>query len=173
MLAHDSDWSNIASMTGDSSWAPSNMTKYWQTVESNRYLPSSVVGHGYTGWLTTSVTSLTLVLQDSKFLALVASAITASGGKGLLGTLLSTVTSVVSALVLDLNAPGQNSIEGLYQVPLAMKDGVRSSPRDFILNTATATNADGSRKYFLDIKLNTLVRETLKTPHTHKQLLVY
>ncbi|KAI1124428.1 choline dehydrogenase [Nemania abortiva] len=33
----------------------------------------------------------------------------------------------------------------------------RSSPRDYVYNTATAKNADGSRKYKLDVALHTLV----------------
>ncbi len=33
----------------------------------------------------------------------------------------------------------------------------RSSPRDYVYNTATAKNADGSKKYPLDVALHTLV----------------
>jgi len=36
-------------------------------------------------------------------------------------------------------------------------DYVRSSPRDFVLQVAGATNKDGSKKYKLDVALNTLV----------------
>ena len=89
-------------------------------------------------------------------LNLVLSAASASG-TGLLGTALSTITELGALLTLDINAPGQTSQPGLYQVPIAMKDGVRASPRDLILNTANALNPDGSRKYHLDIKLDTLV----------------
>lgn len=43
-------------------------------------------------------------------------------------------------------------------MPIAVtQEGVRTGPRDFILKVANATNADGSRKYHLDISLNTLV----------------
>ncbi|OHW99271.1 choline dehydrogenase [Colletotrichum incanum] len=154
--AHDSDWSKIASLTGDDSWSPTNMRSYFQKLEKNMYLPSSIIGHGYSGWLGTSLTSLSLVVEDQKLLSLIISAASAMG-KSLLGLLLNTVTGLGQVLLRDINAPGQTSKTGLYQVPLAMTDSIRGGPRDLILNTANAVNSDGSRKYHLDIKLDTLV----------------
>ncbi|KAG4268332.1 choline dehydrogenase, partial [Fusarium proliferatum] len=156
IAAHDSDWSYIASLTGDDSWNPDNMRSYFEKIEKNMYLPSSIIGHGFSGWLGTSLTSLSLVVEDQKLLSLIISAASAMG-KGLLGFVLSTVAGLGQVLLRDLNAPGQTSKTGLYQVPLSMTDNVRGGPRDFILNTAKAVNKDGSRKYHLDIKLNTLV----------------
>lgn len=154
--AHDSDWENIATITNDSSWAAGNMRSYFQGIEKNEYLPSSIIGHGFSGWLVTSLTSLSLVIEDFKLLSLIISAATALG-KGLITSLLTTVAGLGQILTADINAPGAASIPGLYQVPLSMKDNVRGGPRDFILDTANAVNEDGSRKYHLDIKLNTLV----------------
>ncbi|KAF6829344.1 choline dehydrogenase [Colletotrichum plurivorum] len=156
IYAHDSDWSNVASITGDDSWSPDTMRSYFQKIEKNMYLPSSLVGHGFSGWLGLSLTSLSLVVEDQKLLSMILSAATAMG-KGLLGGLLNTVAGLGQVLLRDINAPGQTSKTGLYQVPLAMTDSVRGGPRDLILNTANAVNSDGSRKYHLDIKLNTLV----------------
>ncbi|KAG7100796.1 GMC oxidoreductase family protein Mala s like [Verticillium longisporum] len=51
----------------------------------------------------------------------------------------------------------KHAAEGLYQVPITVKDGIRVGPREFVLDTANAKNSDGSRKYHLDIKMNTLV----------------
>ncbi|WQF77474.1 Putative glucose-methanol-choline oxidoreductase, FAD/NAD(P)-binding domain superfamily [Colletotrichum destructivum] len=154
--AHDSDWSKIAALTGDDSWAPDNMRSYFQKLERNMYLPSSIVGHGYSGWLGTSLTSLSLVVEDQKLLSLIVAAASAMG-KSLLGLLLNTVAGLGQVLLRDINAPGQTSETGLYQVPLAMTDSIRGGPRDLILDTANAVNSDGSRKYHLDIKLDTLV----------------
>ncbi|SPJ80035.1 related to glucose dehydrogenase [Fusarium torulosum] len=156
IAAHDSDWANIAALTGDDSWNPKNMQSYFKKLEKNMYLPSSIVGHGFKGWLGTSLTSLTLVVEDLKFLSLVVSAASATGKK-LVGFVLGTVTGLSQVLLRDINAPGQTSKTGLYQVPLSMVDSVRGGPRDFILDTANAVNKDGTRKYHLDIKLNTLV----------------
>jgi choline dehydrogenase len=153
---HESDWKNIMAVTGDTSWAPANMRKYFQRLERNGYLPSSIVGHGYSGWLGTSLTSLALVIEDQKLLSHVVSAATAMG-KGLLGLLVETVVGLGQVLLRDINAPGQPEKEGLYQVPLAMWDSTRNGPRNFVLDTANAVNTDGSRKYKLDVRLNTLV----------------
>lgn len=155
--AHDSDWEKIATLTGDSSWSASNMQAYFKSIEKNEYLPSSMVGHGFNGWLVTSLTSLSLAVSDRKLLSLIISAATAMG-KNWLQSLFTTVTGLGQILTADINAPGQASKTGLYQVPLSMNDSVRGGPRDFILETANALNADGSRRYYLDIKLNTLVR---------------
>jgi choline dehydrogenase len=132
------------------------MRTYFEKLERNSYLPSSIVGHGYNGWLGTALTDLSLVIEDQKLLSLIVSAATAMG-KSLLGLLLNTVVGLGQVLVRDLNAPGQVEKTGLYQVPLAMADSTRDGPRNFVLDTANATNSDGSRKYHLDIRLNTLV----------------
>ncbi|KAI1815455.1 hypothetical protein GGS20DRAFT_330227 [Poronia punctata] len=156
----DQDWDNIAELTGDETWASKHMRKHFQKIEKNRYLPTSIVGHGYNGWLTTSTTYLGLVVQDFKFLNLVLSGASAAG-KGLLTGLISTVTGLANVLAIDINAPGQLGRPGYYRVPIAMKDGVRASPRERILDVANAVNEDGSRKYHLDIKLHTLVTKVL------------
>lgn len=153
---HASDFDNLVDITGDSSWSPNNMRTYFEKLERNGYLPSSVVGHGYTGWLGTALTDLSLVVEDQKLLSLIIAAATAMG-KSLLGLLVSTVAGLGQVLLRDLNAPGQVEQTGLYQVPLAMAASTRNGPRNFVLDTANATNPDGSRKYHLDIRLNTLV----------------
>jgi choline dehydrogenase len=156
ILPFDKDWSDMATLTGDSSWSPHNMKKYFTTLERNRYLPSSIVGHGYTGWLGTALTSLSLVVEDQKLLSLIVAAGSAMG-KGLLGFLVNTVVGLGQILLRDLNAPGQVEKEGLYQVPLSMADNTRNGARNFVLDTMNATNSDGSRKYHLDVRLHTLV----------------
>ncbi|GJC78656.1 oxygen-dependent choline dehydrogenase [Colletotrichum liriopes] len=88
------DWSYIASVTGDDSWAPEKMDKYFEKLEAARYLPSSVVGHGLNGWLQTRVTPVTLIAEDLKVASLVLAAASAMG-KGLIGKLLDTVTGLL------------------------------------------------------------------------------
>jgi choline dehydrogenase len=75
----ESDWEYIQSITGDDSWSPSNMRTYFQKLERNEYLPSSIVGHGFNGWLHTSLTPLTLIVEDQKLLSLVVGAAAAMG----------------------------------------------------------------------------------------------
>ena len=75
----ESDFDNIASITGNSSWSAQTMRQYFVRLERNQYLPSSVVGHGYSGWLHITVTALTLVAEDLKLASLVVAAATALG----------------------------------------------------------------------------------------------
>lgn len=75
----DDDWSYIQDITGDSSWAPKKMRKYFRKLERCRYLPSSIIGHGFSGWLTTSLTSLHLVVEDQKLLSLILAGASAMG----------------------------------------------------------------------------------------------
>ncbi|KAL1969852.1 hypothetical protein VTN77DRAFT_7361 [Rasamsonia byssochlamydoides] len=154
----DSDWQQIADITGDDSWNPDNMRTYFERLEKNRYLPSSIVGHGYNGWLETSLTSLGLVVEDQKLLSLIISACTAAG-KSLVGAVLNTVTGLAGVLGRDLNSPTRGTQTGPYQVPIAVTvpEEKRTGPRDFLMSTINAVNPDGSRKYHLDIQLNTLV----------------
>ncbi|KAJ5345721.1 CAZyme family AA3 [Penicillium brevicompactum] len=157
---YENDWENLAGLTGNDSWSATNMRQYFERLERNRYLPSSLVGHGFEGWLTTSLTDLRLVIEDQKLLSLILAAATAAG-QGLLGKLINTVTGLADVLLRDLNNPlsTRDYDEGPYQVPLAVDvpEYKRTGPRDFLIKTANAVNPDGSRKYHLDIQLNTLV----------------
>ncbi|KAK9769585.1 putative GMC oxidoreductase [Seiridium cardinale] len=155
----DKDWDDIASLTGDSSWSASNMLQYFERLEACRYLPDSVVGHGFTGWLQTRLTPVILIAEDLKVASLVVAAATAMG-KGLLGALTATVTGLAEILTLDVNTPASSRDDGelIYQIPMSVtEDYARSGPRDFVISVANATNSDGSKKYKLDIALNTLV----------------
>lgn len=66
-----------------------------------------------------------------------------------------------SILFQDINAvdPERDQKKIFAQLPMHM-DNLhyrRSSPRDYVYDTVTAKNADGSKKYKLDVALNTLV----------------
>ncbi|KAF9478102.1 putative choline dehydrogenase [Pholiota conissans] len=161
----ESDWDNIANITGDDSWSAANMRQFWVKLENNQYLvPGTAPGHGFGGWLDISLTDLRLVLKDTKVLSLVQGAASALG-MGLLGSLLTTVEGLAQVLTLDLNSdtPSRDTTTGLYQVPISVSTGpkTRSSQRNLILNTANALNADGSKTFKLDIQLNTLVTRVI------------
>ncbi|KAF5868609.1 putative choline dehydrogenase protein [Botrytis fragariae] len=160
ILPQETDWQYIQNVTGDDSWAPAKMREYYKKLESCHYLSADVTGHGFDGWLQTEVTNPELIVQDQKVLSLVIAAATTMG-KGLLGGLITTVTGLAEVLALDINndSPNRDQVDALYQVPLAMKfpEYSRSSPRDFVWSVANATNSDGSKKYKLDVQLNTLV----------------
>jgi choline dehydrogenase len=97
MQPHDSDWDAIADLTGDRSWLAGNMQRYFERLECCGYVgaPGSPAknllerisralqrlrrwgrpagnpsGHGYEGWLSTSLADPTLALPDKELLKL-------------------------------------------------------------------------------------------------------
>jgi choline dehydrogenase-like flavoprotein len=60
---HNDDWEHIAQLTGDPSWQPTQMRKYFERMEDCRHRPIyrwlqnlfglNLTGHGFAGWLTT------------------------------------------------------------------------------------------------------------------------
>lgn len=155
----DDDWRYIQQLTGDDSWAPNKMREYFKKMEKCEYLPNTLLGHGFGGWLKTSLTSLALVVEDQKLLSLILSAATAFG-KNIVSSLLTTVAGLGLVLTADLNSglPGRDQVQTLYQVPIAVDATTlkRNGPRDFILSVSNAESG-GSRKYHLDVALNTFV----------------
>ncbi|KAL2817614.1 hypothetical protein BJX63DRAFT_419555 [Aspergillus granulosus] len=154
---YERDWDDLAQLTGNDTWSADNMRNYFKRLEDNRYAPSDIVSHGFGGWLQTSLTQLTLVIEDLKLLSLVIAAGTAMG-QNLVGKILNTVTGLTDILLRDLNtgAPWRDQREGLFQVPLAVKvpEYRRTGPRDFLLDTI-------KEGYHLDIQLTTLVTNVI------------
>ena len=157
---HASDFQYIVDQTGDKTWAPDNMRQYFERLENVEYLTTSLTGHGTDGWLATSTTDLILLVKDLKVASLVLAAASAMG-KSLLTSLVTTVTGLASTLAIDINNPGssRDSSALMYQVPLSINSGnkTRSGPRNFLYEVAGTLNADGSKKYKLDIQTTTLV----------------
>jgi choline dehydrogenase len=135
---HNSDWAHIASITGDNSWEPSKMRKYFERLEKIKYQPPSLEGHGTTGWLATSLGALNL-LDDAKIFRLANAAAKAIGLR--LSNPITTLQQLSQAINPDLSSADRDrdARETLYQYP------------------NSAVNPDGSRKYHLDIRLNCLV----------------
>ncbi|KAK6334221.1 hypothetical protein TWF696_002722 [Orbilia brochopaga] len=155
---HENDWKYIQGITNDRSWSPENMKKYFIRLEHVNYNPNSLVGHGTSGWLWTERANIQLALGDTKVISQLIAAATATG-QAILGG----VVNLARVLLADMNSglPGRDSREGLFQIPLARHDGVRNGPREFVVNTATAKNRDGSKKYKLDVRTNCLVTKII------------
>lgn len=156
---HESDWENLVQVTGDESWSTGKMRDHFRELEKCRYLPADFAGHGTDGWFETTLTDVTLLLEDPKLLSVVIAAAT-SLGKTVVGKVVRTVTDLLKLLVRDLNNDmgSRETSEDLFQIPLAVgRDSTRSTPRSFLLEVANAVNDDGSSKYKLDIQLHTLV----------------
>lgn len=132
---HNSDWDNIAKLTGDDSWHHENMKKYLKKVYE---------------WLPTQPTDPTILVND---LALAQQYVAgaSAAGKGL--EPLVAATELVNLLANDPNSqanPARDSTEGFFQVPLTMDSGNRTGVADFIKSTV----ADG---FPLDVRTNAFV----------------
>ncbi|KAK0621916.1 GMC oxidoreductase [Bombardia bombarda] len=154
---HRSDFQYIANLTGDDSWSPDNMRNHFVTLEKKQYSTGLPIGHGTNGWLTTELAPLTIPLEDPQFLSLV------TGGAFALGNLTNQVLNVTTFLAGDLNAdtPLRDKKAAYYQVPISTNNAVRTGSRDFIVSVRDAVNANGSKKYPLDVRLNCHVTKVL------------
>lgn len=132
---HKSDWDNIAILTGDNSWAATEMNGYLDKVY---------------GWLSTQPTDPTILLRDlplSQHLA---------GAAAAIGTDIPLLTPIVSLANILLQSPNnrlnpsRDATEGFFQIPLIMKGGERTAVREYILRTV----AGG---YPLEVRTNTFV----------------
>ena len=158
---HDSDWDNIANLTGDTSWAASSMRNYFKRLERNGYLAAGSPGHGFDGWLGISTAATPLLFGDESYLAQgIAAAIAV--GKVAENTI-TNVGQLLGVLNPDINEddPSRNTAADIWPSPLAIYDHRRSSPRHFVVETAHATYSYGTLSYHLDIRTNTLVTGVL------------
>ncbi|HYO91802.1 MAG TPA: GMC family oxidoreductase N-terminal domain-containing protein, partial [Pyrinomonadaceae bacterium] len=157
----DCDWDYIAKITGDDSWRAENMHRYFSRLEDCHYRPRpgslkyileglrwSVYallkfrkdwrdwshGHGFSGWLKTSEADPRLVLKDWAIVNLLKKALKVSLKSRLGNPVVSLFTK------LDPNDLRNNidMREGLAFTPLAVANGKRNGPREFLLRTRDA-----------------------------------
>lgn len=150
---HRSDFEYLAELTGDDSWSPEAMRKYFVKMENNNHLLPGQSGHGYKGWLSTETAPLSIVLGDTKLLSVLTGAALA------LGSLTDSIINLGTLIAGDANANTRKRDQepGYYQIPLSSKDSTRIGPREFVLSVRDAKNSDGSKKYPLDVRLNCFV----------------
>ncbi|KAI1846333.1 hypothetical protein JX265_010917 [Neoarthrinium moseri] len=155
MQPYEMDWDDMAELTGDASYNSSNMRQYLTRITDVSYLPHAA-DSGSSGWYPLQVTSLLTAATDIKIVSVLAAAATAFG-KTILTEVVDTATYLAKVLLSDINAPGQTMVPQVYQVPLVMReDSHRGGVYDLIVDTALATWPNGTRKYHLDIMLDTL-----------------
>ncbi|KAF5314317.1 hypothetical protein D9619_011926 [Psilocybe cf. subviscida] len=153
---HDSDWSGIASLTGDSTWHPTTMRQYWAKLERNGYMSTGTPTYGFSGWLDNTLTGFNLAVQDYKVFSFMQS--TAQFfGQTLAPSLSASNLATIFRKTLNNQGSTRDLATGLYQLPMSINNAthIRSTHRAFLLATANAVTSSGAKKYKLDIKLNT------------------
>jgi choline dehydrogenase len=163
ILPHDSDWQHIVDVTGDESWAPKQMRRYFERLERCHYVPKDTSGHGFLGWLETEHID-PIMLESTE--PILASAVAATGHEGRRVS-----KGPAKGLIHDVNALHPQRTDGVYEVTLQMsKDARRSGPRNFLVATANAKNEDGSKKYPLHIRTHSFATKILFDEPGHGQM---
>jgi choline dehydrogenase len=178
---HNSDWEHIKKITGDGSWAPRCMRRYFERVEKCGYVDEPWTGwlncarHGYRGWLPTAISDPALLIRDGVLTRLVVAALQTCMDRGIWGIrswrswICSSLASFFQpagwrrSLPLqlvhwleDLLDPNdwdrvRRNLEGPALVPLATENGVRRGTRELICETMQL------QPDRLSVKLNALV----------------
>ena len=161
VVPQDSDWNNIAALTGDDSWLAVNMHQYFTRLENCKYVPapgtakafaagalSSVGellegkedwrdqthGHGFHGWLPTSEADPKLVLKDPELIGVILK----SAKEALLRHVGNPLVRLEARLDPNDSRNAESSPEGLAFTPLAVENGKRRGPRDYALRVQKA-----------------------------------
>ena len=158
VVPQDQDWDYIAQITRDDSWAGKKMRGYFERLENCHYvarpgtlaydaggIASSITefferredwrdwhhGHGFEGWLTTSEADPRLALTDPEVIDLLLNGVVEVLRDHVGNALLRVETR------LDPNDSRNcaESPEGLSFTPLAVTNGKRNGPREYLLRT--------------------------------------
>jgi len=162
VVPHDSDWNEIAQLTGDDSWRAENMWKYFQRVERCSYrrppMPGQKdpSGHGFTGWLTTSKVDPTIAIGDKDVLKTMASALRWGARRFRRRGLIRRIHRFRVTHDDPNDIRNRAAYEGLTTtIPLATIGGRRTGPRELI----RAVQMKYPRR--LTIRMSTLVTRVL------------
>jgi len=158
---HDADWNGIARATGDRSWRAAEMRRWFERLEacapgykrrpralprtrwlarvlswlplvSDKYTNRS--RHGFDGWLHTTLADPKLALGDAQVLSVLKAA-AARSLADFLNRPLTPLEGLTSAV--DPNDwRGRKHPEGLWLIPIAVRDGKRNGTRERIRDVA-------------------------------------
>lgn len=168
---HDSDWRHLQQLTGDASWAPEEMRRYFERLERCQYLdsPEPESRHGATGWLATELADPTLALRDPQVLRLIAESLLPTLLERVIGESLSleelkqllALKSTVDELLRlwKTEGPAAAKRHPLYQKLIALLDindaRVAGRQREGVYLVPLATNRgvrNGSRERLLQVR---------------------
>src|ERR1700732_2655997 len=157
MYPHDSDWDDIAELTGDLSWRARNMRRYFRRLENCRHRPLwrllsqltgdrfNPTGHGWKGWLQTEIPVPRKAFGDRVLMSIIREAIRADlqpTGSGMLAAWLRYIRLArerVARFVIGEDDPNDRRLqgrlaEGLCEIPLSTFSGRRRGARERVLS---------------------------------------
>ena len=175
---HESDWDHIAQITGDDSWRPRRMRKYFDRIERAQYRDGSILlrllepgqaiagrlrrltasaegerarGERGGGWLTVTQADPKLLLDDIRgVLQFVAAGFHVAKGRGL---------DAMPGWNPNDPAVATGNREGVNVIPISVNNGKRAGTRERVLQAQALLQAQaeqGEAVGRLDLALNTL-----------------
>ena len=152
------DWDEIAGLTGDDSWNSFRMREYFERLERCGYSPrpkesrrsilnwiGRLLGlppagnpgrHGFDGWLTTTMADPRIAIRDPELLAQILAAFAVAEAADLVDGRRIVAAALANRLVAPVDPNDwqtmQRNAEGLALIPIAVRDGRRNGPRDFL-----------------------------------------
>lgn len=149
----DADWKAIQDLTGDPSWAPARMRRYFRRMEDCRHRPVLRVlarlgldfsGHGWSGWLTTERAMPRQARFDPQLIGLVADAAQAALLRG------PRVLGAIARLLLgradpnaSIQAAGRNA--RVWYTPLTTHHHRRVGARERVMSVRDHPPRSGGR----------------------------
>jgi len=162
---HNADWSYVEELTGDSSWSPKKMGKYFELLENCHHRPFwrwlynltriNPTRHGFRGWLDTEVAIPKAAIEDEDidtFLVKTIAACEEHIGTPLLERLRWTVLGKGDPN--DWRLVGGDST-GIRYPPLTTRNHARTGARERVLEVAN------NPKYKLHVELDALATRVL------------
>jgi choline dehydrogenase len=124
---HDQDWDDIAETTGDDSWRARRMRKYFERLENCEYCQPNARGHGFDGYIHTSMFDPQILQLDPVLKDL------AEAGQTL------PLSFYHGNKMLDVNHPlVAKGDTGTFRTPMHVATKVRISIREHLLATQQA-----------------------------------
>jgi choline dehydrogenase-like flavoprotein len=146
MTPHDSDWDDIAGLTGDASWRAPRMRRYARRLEDCRHAPFwralaklgiDPSGHGWDGWLRTEKSIPLDALGDDELVEFIRGT-TRTFVRGLPTPLASTIRWLRRGADPNLRPWRLASFEGVCYTPLTTRGHARAGSRERVLDVASA-----------------------------------
>lgn len=167
MYPDNRDWTHIEKLTGDATWSPENMRRYFQRLENNKYKydnGENAGRHGYKGWLSTEQNNLGILLKDEKFPQVLLGAVKE---EGIYNEVVEAVERGDFQFSFDPNDYRyvQKKTEGILNVPKSTLNGRRHGPRERLLEVQKRLPKN------LIIKTNSFVTELIFDERDSKKVI--
>jgi choline dehydrogenase len=162
MYPHDSDWDEIATLTGDRSWSAKNMRRYFHRLENCRHRPLwrflswltgdrfNPTGHGWKGWLETEIPLPRKAFGDRALLRIIRDMIRSDlrpGERTIPAAWLRHSCLRLTRFLIGESDPNDQRLQGLFaeglcEIPLSTSSGRRRGARERVLSAMQTHGLD-------------------------------